>query len=146
MSCKLKEKEGLARRDVERFWRMLRGRHIGTDDLLALQRVHDRLVEVEIWRADKLIHNLVADGLKRGATPGRLVQISKPLPRYVYHGTSETAAASILKEGITPRGSRTPNHPDVPSHPELRVHRQRLCLVVHPCLQRVLHRQAWGGA
>jgi hypothetical protein len=118
MSRNLKEKERMARRDVEKVRRLLRGNGVSVSDLLMLQRAHDRLLEIETAGRAKMLNKPLTDALKNRPTPEGMVQLKMPLPRYVYHGTSGAAAANILKEGITPRGDRTPNHPEEPSHPE----------------------------
>lgn len=118
MKHKIKEKERLARRDVERFRCMLRSQTPGIAELKMLQDAHDRLLDAEIFRLDSLRDKLRADILKNPESCEQLLKVLASVPRYLCHGTSQEAAARILKEGITPRGGRAPNHPQTPSHPD----------------------------
>jgi hypothetical protein len=112
------QRQRTARRDVESVGLLLRGQGVKVSDLLTLQRAHDRLLEIRTAEMAEVLTKPVTDALQQERTPEGFVKVTIPLPRYVYHGTSETATASILKEGITPRGDRTPNHLKEPSHPE----------------------------
>jgi hypothetical protein len=105
MSRKLKEQERRARRDVERVRRSFWGKGWNVSELLLLQRAHDRLIQIRTKETIK-------EQEGKETAEGILV------PSYLYHGTTELLANKILQEGIMPRGSRAPSHPELPSHPE----------------------------
>jgi hypothetical protein len=119
MNRKLKERERLARRDVETVRRMLLGKGVVPTDLLMLQRAHDRLLEVRTAEINETLNKPARDALKGGRTPEGLMQFEIRVPHCLYHGTRETAAANILSEGIVPRSERgaAATHEDAPSHP-----------------------------
>src|ERR1019366_6824243 len=118
MNRKIKEQERMARRDVERVRRVLKKGGVKVSDLLMLQRANARLLQIKTAEVKEPLDQPIADALESGVTPQGMVKVSLSVPRFVYHGTSEAAAANILREGITPRGDRAPNHPETPSHPE----------------------------
>jgi hypothetical protein len=105
MSRKVKELERQALRDVERVRRSFRSKGWNVNDLLLLQLAYDRLIQFR-----------TAETIKE--QEGKETAEGIPVPRYLYHGTTELLATKILQEGITPRGNRAPSHPTLPSHPE----------------------------
>jgi len=118
MSRKLRDKERLARRNVERFRRALMSGQVRINDLLMLQRAHDHLLEVMAATADKLLCHPIARARKEGQTAEEEILMELSVSMLMYHGTTAAAAGSIVRDGIIPRGDRPPNHPDVPSHPD----------------------------
>lgn len=87
-------------------------------DLMMLQRAHDQLLEIATAEVEKVLNKPVADAMKDRKIGEEMVKVSIPFPQRVYHGTNSVAVARILKEGITPRGDRKPNHPKMPSRPD----------------------------
>ncbi len=102
------EIERMALRDVEKVQRMLTNSYIAAPSLLRLQNACDRLLETDLGKIKTAMPDSTPDG----------THYVLRCPRYLYHGTSEAAAANILKRGLMPRGDREPNHPQAPSHPD----------------------------
>src|SRR5580658_460635 len=90
MSRKVKELERQALRDVERVRRSFRSKGWNVNDLLLLQLAYDRLIQFR-----------TAETIKE--QEGKETAEGIPVPRYLYHGTTELLATKILQEGITPR-------------------------------------------